>query len=299
MNLRITGLFLFLFAFGRIPMHGRESQATSSAQNPAVSNPNTPEGLQNLIGDILRAAKTRDSAKETELIRGLLMPENSTWFTDEYGPGFGASLAAAYRRAAPQLEGEIKTIYEANVERGWMSPKILRYADPENVNAPIDHFLNCMDQIVPLYTTAFQGSSVSLSMSVKPGGRIQHTAGDLDGYFVFFQAGFRFVPADILMMLPTERPVRIRLEMNVMQSKLLNKVYPNYPQEAIQKNIRGKVVVRLYLGRDGNIQELKSMEGDPILSKAFMEAVKQWRFAATRLDGDPVEVEVDAGMVFN
>ena len=35
----------------------------------------------------------------------------------------------AYRRIAPDLEQQIKTIYEGNVERGWMTPKILRYTD--------------------------------------------------------------------------------------------------------------------------------------------------------------------------
>jgi hypothetical protein len=35
-----------------------------------------------------------------------------------------------------------------------------------------------------------------------------------------------------------------------------------------------------------------------VLGRAFMEAVKQWRFEPTTLDGDPVEVEVDAETVF-
>src|SRR5712691_2469859 len=157
MNFRILRFSLLLLAFTAISANGQEPQAAPSPQNSAVTYPNTSEGLQHLIGDILRAAKAEDSAKETELVCSLLMPENSTWFTDEYGPGFGTSLAAAYRRAAPDLEQEIKAIYEANVQGGRMNPKILRYGDAESVNAPIDHFLNCMNQVVPLYETAFMG----------------------------------------------------------------------------------------------------------------------------------------------
>lgn len=298
MRIRTLGLSLFLLIFAVIPMRGRKPQAAPSPQNSTMAYPNTSEGLQDLIVDILRAAKAMDSEKETELIRSLLMPENSTWFTDEYGPGFGASLAAAYKRALPSLEQEIRTLYEANVQDGRTNPKILRYGDPETVNAPIDHFLNCMNQIVPLFQTAFLGDRPMFQMALKSGGAVRVAAGDLDGYFVYADGGFRFIPSHILMMLPNERPVRIRLGMNVMRSKLIKQIYAQYPQEAIKKHLGGKVVVRLELDRDGVIQEAKVVEGDPILSQALLEAVKQWRFEPTRLDGDPVEVETDVETVF-
>ena len=295
---RSLGLSLFLSALAAVPALGRESQSTSSPQPPAAAYPNSTDGLQNLIGDILQAARSKDSAKETELIRSLLMPVNSTWFTDEYGPGFGASLAATYRRATPELEQEIRTVYEGDAQRGWISPKILVYKDPEQVNAPIDHFLNCMNQIVPLYQTVFQGASPSVYMSLKPGEKGKPTGGDVPGYFVYDQGGFRFIPQNILMKLPNERPVRIHLGMNIMQSKVTNRVYPPYPQEALKKHIGGKVVVRLDLDRDGKIRDAKVMEGDPILSQALLDSVEQWQFEPTRLDGDPVEVEVDVEMIF-
>ena len=299
MNSRNFGLSLFLLALLATPAGGRTTQATTSQQDSAVAYPNTSEGLLNLITDILRAASKKDSAKEAELIHSLLIPENSTWFADEYGPGFGASLAAAYRRAAPELEEEIKTVYEGNVQRGWTKPKILSYADAEKVNAPIDHFLNRMNQVVPLYQTAFQGDSPAFGLKLsRPGEPLKPSAGDLNGYFVYDHASFRFIPADILMKLPNERPVRIHLGMNVMQSKIINRVYPRYPPEALAKRLGGKVVVRLELDRDGKIQEAKVVEGVPILSQALLGAVKQWQFEPTRLDGDLVEVEVDVEMGF-
>jgi TonB family protein len=299
MQTRTIGPLLLSLGLAVLPAEARVPQEKTAMQNSPTGYSNTSEGLQNLISDILKAAKAKDSQKETELIRGLLMPENSTWFTDEYGPGFGASLAAAYRRAAPQLEEEIKTVYEANALRGWMEPKILIYADPEKVNAPIDHFLNSMNQIVSLYQTAFQGDRPGFTLKLsQTGGPLVAVAGDLDGYFVYDQIGFRFIPSNILMKLPSERPIRVHLGMNVMQSKLLNRVYPKIPQDALARRLGGKVVIRVELDRDGNIQEAKVIEGDPILSQAAMDAVKQWRFEPTRLDGDLVEVEVDVEMGF-
>ncbi len=299
MKTRTPSILLLLLIATAFPAESRVPQEKTTTQNSAPAYPNTSDGLQKLIMDILNASKAKDSAKETELIRSLLMPKDSTWFTDEFGPGFGTSLSTAYQRATPNLELEIREIYEGNVKEGWMKPKILIYSDPDKVNAPIDHFLNCMSRPVPLYGTAFQGDVSSFHLRPgKPGEPLKVSAGDLNGYFVYDHAGFRFIPADILMKLPNERPVRIHLGMNVMQSKVISRVYPSYPQEAITKHIGGKVVVRIELDRDGKIQEAKVLEGDPILSQAAMEAVKQWRFEPTRLDGDPVEVEVDVEMVF-
>lgn len=157
-----------------------------------------------------------------------------------------------------------------------------------------------MNQIVPLYATAFQGKSISMSfrLSAKPGGGPAQIAGDLDGYFIYDRGAFRFIPMDILMMLPSERPVRIHLDMNVMQSRIITRVAIRPPEEAIQKHISGQVVLDVVLDTSGNIKQTTVLEGDPILSAAVMDTVKQWRFAPTTLDGDPVEVEFQVPIKF-
>ena len=268
------------------------SQAQSAGANAGDGTyPNTADGLQSLIGDIFQAAKEKNTAKEATLIQSLLIPENSTWFTDVYGPGFGASLAAAYQRVRLTLQDEITTIYEADAERGWTTCKVLRYTDPEAVNSPLDHFLNSMNQIVPLYAATSVGGNISIILSLKPGVTGRPTAGDLDGYFIYDQGGFRFVPINILLMLPSERPVRIQLDVNIMHSKIIAQVPVRIPQDAIQKHISGRVVVDVVLDTKGNVKESKILQGDPILAAAVMDAFKAYRFAPTTLDGDPVEVE--------
>jgi len=285
-------LFLLL-----IPARAQQNSGPTD-KTEGEKYPNTSDGLQRLIEEILQAAKAKDNVRESELIHSLLMSADSTWFTDVYGPGFGSSLAAAYRRATPNLEQEIRTIYEGNAHHGWMKPKILGYSDPESVNAPLDHFLNCMNEIEPLYTTAFQGDSQILLIPLKAGASGGQAAGDLDGYFVYDGGGFRFIPRDILMKLPNERPVRISLDMKIMESKLIDKAPVRMPAEAIKKRISGRVVVELILDVGGNTKELKVVEGDPILAAAVQAAVKQWRFAPTQLDGDPVEVDLRVPFTF-
>ena len=298
--MRRAAVLLSLCLLEPLATPARSTQNTvPAAKSAAEIYPNTPEGLQRLIQQILQAARTNDRTTETELIRSLLIPDNSTWFTDEYGPGFGASLGAAYHREMPSLEEEIKNVYEGNARHDWTNPKILRYMDPESVDSPIDAFLNCMDQIVPLYATAFQGDTTRFYVSLKIGGKAKPPSlGDLNGYFIYDRSGFRFIPSDVLMKLPSERPVRLHLDLNIMRSKIIKEVQVRIPQEAIAKHISGTAIVGVVLDVNGNIKEAKGLQGDPILSAALMDAVKQWRFAPTTLDGDPVEVDLQIPYTF-
>lgn len=73
-------------------------------------------------------------------------------------------------------------------------------------------------------------------------------------------------------------------------AKLLKKVIPAYP--ALAKGARVSGVVRLLgvIAKDGTIQNLQLISGHPLLAHAAMEAVSQWIFQPTLLNGQPVEV---------
>ena len=75
-----------------------------------------------------------------------------------------------------------------------------------------------------------------------------------------------------------------------MRSKVITEIPARVPPEAVRKHISSEVVVEVVLDVQGNIKECKSVEGDPILSAAALEAMRKWRFLPTTLDGDPVEV---------
>jgi TonB family protein len=72
---------------------------------------------------------------------------------------------------------------------------------------------------------------------------------------------------------------------------VLERVDPEYPEEARQRRIEGSVVLTALVGNDGVVRELKVMSGDPLLAKAATDAVRQWRFEPHRLKGRPVEFE--------
>jgi len=85
-------------------------------------------------------------------------------------------------------------------------------------------------------------------------------------------------------------PKQIRVGGNVQAAKLLNQPKPAYPPLARQARIQGVVRFNAVIGRDGTIQNLTLVSGHPLLVPSATEAVRQWRYQPTLLNGEPVEV---------
>ncbi len=85
-------------------------------------------------------------------------------------------------------------------------------------------------------------------------------------------------------------PQRIRVGGNVQQAKLIRQPKPIYPPLAKQARIAGVVRLNAIIGKDGTIQNLTVASGHPLLVPAAMEAVKQWVYQPTLLNGEAVEV---------
>ena len=71
---------------------------------------------------------------------------------------------------------------------------------------------------------------------------------------------------------------------------LLRRVDPVYPPLAKQARIQGVVVLEAEISKEGTIDNLKVITGHPLLIQAAIDAVKQWRYKPTLLNGEPVPV---------
>jgi protein TonB len=85
-------------------------------------------------------------------------------------------------------------------------------------------------------------------------------------------------------------PQRIPVGGNVQQAKLINQPKPQYPPLARQARIQGTVRFTAIIGIDGKIQNLTLVTGHPLLVPSAQQAVKQWVYQPTLLNGEPVEV---------
>ena len=99
---------------------------------------------------------------------------------------------------------------------------------------------------------------------------------------------------------PPPKPVEItRIGGNVMAANIIHQVLPAYPQIAKTAHISGTVVLHAIIAKDGTVQEMQFISGPPLLMRAAMDAVKQWRYRPTLLNGQPVKVDTTISVVFN
>jgi TonB family protein len=71
---------------------------------------------------------------------------------------------------------------------------------------------------------------------------------------------------------------------------LIKRVQPKYPLLAKMSRVSGVVKLRVVIATDGSVKEVKVISGPRLLTKAATEAVSQWRYKPTLLNGKPTEV---------
>ena len=96
-----------------------------------------------------------------------------------------------------------------------------------------------------------------------------------------------------------ERPARIiRMGGNALAKNLVRKVTPEYPADAKQLGVQGTVRIRTLLGLDGKVKHLSVQSGPPELVESALEAVRQWEYRPTLLNGKPVYVLTQIDITF-
>ncbi len=94
-------------------------------------------------------------------------------------------------------------------------------------------------------------------------------------------------------------PPKLSISSGVMAGNLLEKTVPQYPAIAKAARIQGTVVLQATIAKDGAIQNLRVINGPPMLQQAAIDAVRSWRYKPYLLNGEPVEVETTINVVFN
>jgi protein TonB len=89
---------------------------------------------------------------------------------------------------------------------------------------------------------------------------------------------------------PADGTKRITIGGNVQQAKLISQPKPVYPPLAKEAHLSGVVRLSAVIGKEGNIINLAVISGHPLLIPSALEAVRQWVYQTTLLNGEPVEV---------
>ncbi len=93
-------------------------------------------------------------------------------------------------------------------------------------------------------------------------------------------------------------PQRIKISRDVVQRQLLRDVRPVYPELAKQARVQGIVQLNIVISKQGQVMDIKVISGHPLLITAAIEAVKQWEYNPTLLNGQPIEVATEVSVPF-
>ncbi len=80
---------------------------------------------------------------------------------------------------------------------------------------------------------------------------------------------------------------------------LVHRVEPVYPTLARQLGRAGRVELQAVIATDGTIQSLQVVSGDPLFYQSAMDAVRQWRYRPTVLNGEAVEIDTFITVIYN
>ena len=87
-------------------------------------------------------------------------------------------------------------------------------------------------------------------------------------------------------------------ESHIDPALLTRRIEPVFPPLARQTRRSGKVELHALIGTDGSVQELQVVSGDPLFIPSALEAVRQWHYRPTYLNGQPVEIDTFITVIY-
>jgi protein TonB len=89
---------------------------------------------------------------------------------------------------------------------------------------------------------------------------------------------------------PPPQQAAVRVGGQIKEPKKLKNVAPSYPDIAKQARVQGVVILECTISPQGKVSDVKVLRGIPLLDQAAIDAVKQWVYTPTLLNGVPVPV---------
>jgi TonB family protein len=299
----VTFLLLALMAVTpAFPQQASQSPAATSTPAPESlpTYPNTAQGLEKLMKDMLKLAKHGKNPKTLgAYAKSLTLPDADNWFDSVFGDARGAAFTAASERERSQLELSAPDTLASLLKQDLTDLEAVRFDDSCNDRASSTEypFLLLRQRPEPLYDVRFSDGE---------GGEF------VWAYFAYVDGGFRYIGtlqkkrAKSSYERGAAQPVAeesesagtaaenkelVHVSQKAQQEKLIHQELPEYPREAKAHGIQGEVILHAIIAKDGSVRDLDLNEGACALAIPALKAVKKWRYKPTLLKGELVEVD--------
>jgi TonB family protein len=272
--------------------------AATGAAAPRAGNEGgtATEELLSLMTAALTAARDGDQSRLKEITHGLMIPNYEAWFRTTFGEEDGAKMAAAYQKSLDWQENGLPKLFEglAKDQGEWQVEEV---KEPD-----ISPMMPCQQALLKAAKNGASFYWVSLQMTASSGTKAVSSA----GYYTLVEGAYRRldcvgmglgIPGGVASGRPWAGPIRVGG--NVQAARIINRVQPEYPERARQNGITGTVRLHVILAKDGTMKQLEVVSGHPLLQQAALDAVRQWRYQPTLLNGSPVEVDTTIDIIFS
>ena len=302
--------FVCLCVFGVISIPSAlQAQPTppgppQAAPSSKLTYADNPGGLEKLAKDIMKAQRENDPSRAGELLQSLVLPNPRAWYTQVFGDRTAEKEGAQYEAAARRVPLDLAATF-VNASQDHMTKiSAVRFDKSCDDNAGEATFgiLQVRLDPVPLYELRFINGNQFRRLFP----------------FAYVGGGFRFILSPKMEEFNPSRPrnpgaaasggveknaddrpaTRIRMGGNVTAARILSRVPPHYPEVARREHLQGTVKLHALIGKDGEIKHLNVITGYCSLAEASLEAVREWRYTPTLINGQPVDVDTTIDVIF-
>jgi len=284
------------------PLHpSTDTQQTPATSAPPAipSYPDSSAGLEQLMKGMLGLEKHGDTTALAPYLQSLVLPNPDAWFKSIFGDTLGAQLALSYEPTAKWLpqamaaalkklrqEGFAGHFEVVDLNKHCAAPSFIAQSESETkvLGPPAIKLLAFRKQHEPMYTVWFRkGRNISTI-----------------AFFVYDGGAFRYIgKPEIPDSVAAQGPPQVKSGATIQAARLIYQVSPEYPVAAKEAHVQGTILLSAEIGKDGSVGDLSYVSGPQALISSAMDAVRQWKYQPTMLNGTPVTVDTCITVIFN
>lgn len=255
-----------------------EAEAMETTAFPEY--PDTAEGLENLMNEMLRLERSGDQKTLAVYAKSLELPDGNTWYSRVFGADAGPQFAEQTAPMRNNTENEAVNMIGTMQREGLVNMKAVKFTASCNDDATAEEYpvLILRQHQETLYDVRFRDSSRQT----------------IWGFFAYADGGFHYAAMPQRMKLRDalgpSAPGRLKVDANVQAGKLIHRVPPDFSRLKNLSNAPHNVVLSAIIGKDGSVRDVSLLEGTCGPSEAVIRAFRQWRYSPTLVNGEPVEV---------
>jgi TonB family protein len=246
--------------------------------------------LQNVVSDSVSSKKTD---KLDAGLRAMEIPGFQAWFASSFGPENGRKMAEIYSESLTKWASRLRDALLTQAEPGGQVAASTAYGGPQPQSMPIAERVD-----KAIRESLLRPATFYLVQYTWKSAKTGYPYAVPFGYATLVDGSYRVIPENVMRALPNMPALRLRQGGALTAANLISRVQPVYPAEARRQRVSGNVRLHAVIGRDGSIESLEVVSGDQLLLGAALDAVRQWRYRPTTLQGEPVEIDTTIDVIF-